>query len=81
MVIRNNILDGPTTDLHVPYVLDRTDCGKHDAPVGNPCYLIPKVDDQGHYMGICNTRAKKAGMNGEIKPASLIRFSSRAVRS
>lgn len=63
--------DVPTTALYIQTVIDRSDCHRHDT--SDACYKIPKVSGVGYHEGICNSRARKAGMTGRIRPASLDR--------
>ncbi len=64
--------DVPTTSLYIDTVIARANCIKHDAFAG-ACYNIPKVSGVGYHEGVCNSRARKAGMTGHIRPASLDR--------
>lgn len=63
--------DEPTTETYIPTILDRTDCTKHNALLGMPCWYIPKRF--GYYAGICNARAVAAGFNHEISASSVVR--------
>jgi hypothetical protein len=62
----------PTTELFMDRILDRTDCKKHGADVGEPCHVIINKNDKG-ILAICNTRAKRAGFNARISKSSLER--------
>lgn len=48
-------------------------CEKHDAPIGQACFRHIQQTSNYYVFGICNSRAKKAGFNGEIDPKSLRR--------
>lgn len=60
----------PTTDLYLHTVIARTDCPTHDADINMFCYFAPGLVLE-PVLGICNSRAKRAGFIGYISPASL----------
>lgn len=63
-----------TRDLYFPAILARTACSVHNAQVNEPCFTFPNIKFEGmSCIGVCNKRAKEAGMNGQIKPSSLVR--------
>lgn len=68
-----NCSDGdiPTIDLFVPVIISRIACSKHNADIHKACFTIVTSDGERTYSGICNSRAKRYGMNGQIRPASL----------
>jgi hypothetical protein len=43
----------------IKQVLAETDCGRHLAPVGIPCFHLRMDSQNGYYAGICNVRATK----------------------
>lgn len=51
-------------------VVERKACGRHRAEWGKPCWVV-LAEDGSVYWGICDFRARKAGMVGEIDPRSL----------
>lgn len=61
----------PTTQTYIPAVIDRTGCVQHNALSGFPCYEFQGADNDLWHVGICNSRARRAGMNGSIHPSSL----------
>jgi hypothetical protein len=65
--------EGPTTDLYLPSIIERTPCPKHLAERGTSCYLFEAAEGDTWHNGICNSRALAAGMNGRIHPMSLDR--------
>lgn len=72
--------DAPTKEKFIPEVMTRATCNSHGASHGSPCYVIPSEDGFSFFPAICNARAKRAGMNHEIRPASLEVFASRGNR-
>lgn len=40
-------------------VIAEFDCGRHNAPVGIPCFHLRMDSREGYYAGICNVRATK----------------------
>lgn len=60
-----------TTDVYIPAVLHATRCRRHDADYNQACFNVPKSDESGYFVGICNHRAKRAGMDNPINPHSL----------
>lgn len=54
----------------IPEVIDRASCDKHRAITGKPCWQVWTLAG-GKLPAICNARAKRAGFNAEINPASL----------
>ena len=71
----------PTTEVYIPRVLDRTGCLQHDAEAGDPCYSYSGVSGETQHTGICNDRARRAGLNAPIKFSSLVRTSTRNTSS
>lgn len=65
--------DTPTTDLFLKNIIRRVHCDQHEAPSGVPCYEYQAAESNTNHFGICNSRARRAGMVGEIHPASLDR--------
>lgn len=65
--------DIPTTELYVPRVILRSSCVIHSAESGEPCHSFESLISDDIVSGICNARARKAGMNAPIRPASLDR--------
>lgn len=44
----------------IRFVVEETDCTRHSAPVGIPCFHLRTDSHQfGYLAGICNIRAKK----------------------
>lgn len=63
-------------DSFVTKIIDTVMCHKHDAHLQVPCFSIPsgeKATKNEVRMGICNSRAIKAGYNNPINPLSLTR--------
>lgn len=59
-------------DLKITRIVNSTTCADHAAGItGMPCFHVPKLGGFGYFAGICGKRAKKAGMNGRVSPASL----------
>ncbi len=65
--------DSPTTELYVPRVILRSSCLEHEAETGEPCHTFESLISDEIIEGICNGRARRAGMNAPIRPASLDR--------
>lgn len=63
----------PTEELYVPLVVDRTTCLEHGALPGEHCHVFESLISDAWIGGICNTRARRAGMTAPIRPASLDR--------
>lgn len=40
-------------------VIEETECKRHSAPVGIPCFHLRMDSQEGYYAGICNVRATK----------------------
>lgn len=64
-------VDIPTTQLFVPSAIHRVPCEQHEAPLGVHCHRFESLISDTMIYGICNSRAKRAGMNDRIRPASL----------
>jgi hypothetical protein len=45
--------------LKIREVLAETNCERHSAPVGIPCFHLRMDSHEGYYAGICNVRATK----------------------
>lgn len=58
------------SEPRIPDVLDRSACAKHNAEFYNPCWTIWKLDG-GKSPAVCNSRAKRAGFDAPISPASM----------
>lgn len=75
MYRRNNTpttdVEIPTTTLYVPRVVERATCEKHEAALGVPCHQFESIISDNVIGGICNSRARKAGMNAPIRRQSL----------
>lgn len=56
--------------VHIPTIINRTGCTKHNKNEGYPCWSIETKTEE-HKPAVCNSRAKKAGFVGTIKPESL----------
>lgn len=65
--------DTPTTDLYVPLVVERTACLVHGVEPGEWCHVFESIISDAIIGGICNHRARRAGMDAPIRPASLDR--------
>jgi hypothetical protein len=63
----------PTTQLSMLTVVNRSECHNHDADLGEACYFVEGLTEEHPIVGICNARAMRAGMDGEINPNSLTR--------
>ncbi len=55
---------------HVATILNRTNCDKHQASTGIPCWNIP-IEGFGYLAAVCGLRIKRAGYNGKVTPTSL----------
>lgn len=66
-------LDLPNDGTHIHEVLARATCDKHNAPVGVPCFHMPKAANglSGYYAAACGGRIRHAGFNGRISPESM----------
>ena len=75
MALRNKPVqqDVVTTQVFVPKVVDTTSCQYHEAPFGTHCFEYQSAETEDWFFGICNSRAKAAGMDGYIHPTSLDR--------
>lgn len=60
-------------EKYIPTVVFARGCRKHDSQKGEPCYVIPSTMVDTVYFGVCNTRAKSAGMLGKVNPNSMSR--------
>lgn len=69
----NVVDDVPTTELYVPRVIARSSCIVHSAEWGEPCHTFESLISDAIIGGICNARARRAGMTSPIRPASLDR--------
>lgn len=60
---------------HIVEVMERVDCKKHHAVLGNPCWTIRKgtKGSFGYYAAICNDRVSRAGFDGQISDSSMRR--------
>jgi hypothetical protein len=63
----------PTTRMYVPKVCVRSPCEVHEAIDGDPCFLFPSTISDRMIEGICNQRARNAGMTHQINLSSLVR--------
>lgn len=74
---QNNDVEVPTTRLYLDDVVLRTACHNHGAPVGSACWTFwggtDGTDENVLHEGICNDRARRAGMDHPIRPTSLDR--------
>ncbi len=66
-----NQVEVPTTKLHLPDIIATTPCAMHGVWTGSPCYEYEAAETNSWHFGICNFRAKSAGMVGEIHQSSL----------
>jgi hypothetical protein len=55
---------------HIVPIINRQACNKHVAPLGIPCFHLPRNYGFGFYPAICNKRAKLAGATGKISQSS-----------
>lgn len=53
-------------------VFERETCRRHNADIGEACWLIPTIDGVG-VLAICNRRAKRAGFSNIPSRKSLAR--------
>jgi hypothetical protein len=61
-----------TSEKFIEKVLERTDCKKHKAFTGIPCFHIRPANSKfGYLAGICNNRAKRAGYNAPISESAV----------
>lgn len=65
--------EAPTTELYVPSVLSRTSCQEHEAGYNQSCHSFESLLSNDIIHGVCNSRARKAGMTAPIRPQSLDR--------
>lgn len=62
------------SDTKVSRVTKIVPCGKHGAPRGNPCWSIESITGTASpAVGICDERARRAGMVGKISRKSIVR--------
>lgn len=61
------------TGTHIKEVVERTRCFKHNAEMGDPCFIvIPSAERIERFLsGVCGSRISKAGFNGKISPISM----------
>lgn len=57
--------------VHIPTILERTECPQHKVPLGIPCFHVDYDTVEGYGAGVCNNRVARAGYNGEITSFSL----------
>jgi len=62
------MIETPTQDSYIDTVIMRGDCMHHAVPKGMACYTLPALRGSRDHVGVCNSRAKKAGFNGRITP-------------
>lgn len=60
-----------TKELYIPRVIQDQECKRHNAPIGIPCFHIPRSDGFGYYAAVCNRRAKNTGFRHAIDENSL----------
>lgn len=65
-------INGEPNDRHILSVIDRTFCVQHPAAMGVPCWEIG-TDAGDFLLGVCDKRARDAGMNGKISDLSMNR--------
>lgn len=65
--------DIPTVELYVWTVINRVPCEEHGAALGLECFWFESLISDDIIKGICNVRARKAGMTAPIRPQSLDR--------
>lgn len=62
----------PTTELYVVRVITRVPvCPVHENLELDPCFIFESLISDEWITGICNVRARKAGMTAPIRPQSL----------
>ena len=57
--------------VHIRDIMSRTDCMKHDAPEGIPCFHVKYDTVNGYSAGLCGARIRKAGFNGRVSHESV----------
>jgi len=60
-------------DNFLDSVAERAICPEHNALLNVFCFDVEGLADGHRVQGVCNARAKRAGMNGTINPMSLTR--------
>jgi len=59
------------TGKHIQHISDSTECKKHKAPSGIPCFHIKHGSSFGYSAGVCGKRIKSAGFIGKISPTAM----------
>lgn len=58
--------------IHISRIITETNCPKHMAIPGMPCWTIfSNIADAGYYRAVCGKRIKRAGFIGSISPQSM----------
>lgn len=66
---------------HIDDVVNRTNCDKHNASEGTPCfYLYYDRTSISRGSAVCGERVKKAGFDGQIDPRSLSQYSNKKTK-
>lgn len=59
-------VDLRNVDKKIYRVIEMVRCNRHNTEIGVPCYSVPRDSSSIPAYGICNHRAKGAGMQGRI---------------
>lgn len=62
--------ENTTFEVFIPRVVNEQPCSRHKALIGYPCYDIHTIGGD-VLSGVCNKRARAAGMTGKITKDSL----------
>lgn len=56
---------------HIAYIYNQTECKKHSAEQGTPCWSVLQPDTGRYLPALCGSRIKKAGFIGHVSSLSL----------
>lgn len=56
---------------HVVYICNKTECSKHNADIGTPCWSVYQSETGRYLPALCGSRIRKAGFAGVITALSL----------
>lgn len=62
--------------VHVSYIYNSTECNKHGAAQGAPCWSVFQSDTGRYLPALCGSRIKKAGFTGTVTALSIRKTSS-----
>lgn len=56
-----------TTERYIAHIVFSEPCGRHQSAKGEPCFEVPSSVTYDHiHYAVCDKRARKAGMTGNI---------------